>query len=311
MVLKRLKNDLDLLLNKKNIEVLKQNKEQKIILVTNDEKKKYIVREYDLDMLNDKKLNQIMFNIKKSKTLYHDNLINYKISFIKKNKLSIFFDKQEMNFFQIIQNLFPEGILQWNLLKVILNPLVRSMGYLHSMNLVHKNITSDSIYIGNDNVIRLNYFNHFDKKRSSDRTIIGSICYLAPELFSENFIGYNQKVDIFAFGSFVWELLNGRRHYNNYSFLEAVYKITDCHEINLQKFSKILPKKFINLISKCLSKNPENRPDSKDLINFFSNHRYKKDSKKLIKEKLVDRYIKTIQNTTLDSIVTLEDSKNN
>lgn len=311
MVQKEEKNDFVILLNKKNIEILKQTKEQRTISLKTNKKKSLIIKEYNLDMLNDKKLSKIMTKIKKSKTLSHKNLINYNLSFINKNKLSIIFDKQEINFHQIIQNLFPEGILQWDLLRAILHPFVKSLNYLHSQNLVHKNITSESLFIGKDGVIRLNFFNHFEKKRSCDKTIIGCICYLAPELFCEDFKGYDEKVDIFAFGSFVWELLNGRRHYNNFSFLEAVYKITDCKEVNLDKFRKILPKKFIRLISKCLAKNAEKRPSSGELLRFFDNNKYKKDSNKLIKEKIILRYRKTIQNNTTDSIMTLDSSKNN
>lgn len=44
------------------------------------------------------------------------------------------------------------------------------------------------------------------KKRDS---VVGSLCWMAPEMFNGDNVGYSEKIDIWAFGITILEIING------------------------------------------------------------------------------------------------------
>ena len=75
-----------------------------------------------------------------------------------------------------------------------LRSVVSSLKYLHQNGIVHRNISTERIFVNSQGMIKLDYFGHFCEQRNetdSNYLIYGNISYVAPELLQENSEGYN------------------------------------------------------------------------------------------------------------------------
>jgi serine/threonine-protein kinase len=92
----------------------------------------------------------------------------------------------------------------------------------------------------------------------SARTCIGSPAYMAPEQFYER---YDARIDIYAFGVMLYEVLCGRRPFsgNPVKLMQAHLRLTP-------ELPVWLPRLFRRLLTKTLAKKPERRFDSMHIV---------------------------------------------
>jgi WNK lysine deficient protein kinase len=91
----------------------------------------------------------------------------------------------------------------FKVIKPILLQVLYGLEYLHSMNLMHRNINPDDILLNDSGVVKLgegsiapNLLNNVE--------VMGIPEYMAPEMFMED---YNEKVDIYALGITLLEIV--------------------------------------------------------------------------------------------------------
>jgi hypothetical protein len=80
--------------------------------------------------------------------------------------------------------------------------------YLHKSGVVHRDLKSYNILLDNDYNIKLCDFGLCKFKADLNRGTMqfsGTPSYMAPELFQKK--SYDEKVDVFAFGTLLWELV--------------------------------------------------------------------------------------------------------
>lgn len=287
----------------KKIKLLKRAEEENVEtwFVSSKNNNIQVCRIYKLDLFNENRLLKLLERIKKAKTLRNNFLIKKEQSIVSKNNIITFFENQLVSISDLLKTSFKNGIRNWDILKIILIPVIKALEYLHSNKIVHRNLTSNSIFIGYDNKIKLDFFKHFikDKEASKKSSAYGNICYLAPELLDENLQGFNNKIDIWAFGVLVYELIKGSTYLGDYTVYEAIQIIEKEECPNFSKFEKIFPKKVYKLLNRCFLKDPNQRPKFSDflkVIGSVSDNR----SKILIKDKLSKKVLKTTNYRNID-----------
>jgi serine/threonine protein kinase len=99
----------------------------------------------------------------------------------------------------------------------------------------------------------------------------GTFFYAAPELFEEGALA-TPKCDIFSFGLILYELLFGSPVFAHSLSLMEVTK-----ERRKRKMPEIPPNcgsVMVNLIARCWSHNPGDRPSFQDILSLFQRHNY-------------------------------------
>jgi serine/threonine protein kinase len=141
--------------------------------------------------------------------------------------------------------------------------LISTMAYIHSRGYVHRDLKTQNILLDQNLDMKMCDFG-LTKLKSELNTgsgqFAGTPCYMAPELFERKF--YDDKVDVFAFGTVLWEIYTQKVPYIKCDSMEIKQKVTKGEELFC---SSIVPKQIANLISKCRSIKPSDRPSFEEI----------------------------------------------
>lgn len=86
------------------------------------------------------------------------------------------------------------------------------LNFLHSNQIIHRDIKSDNILINSKGDVKLSDFGfscQLETKAMRRKSVVGTVCWMAPELVKHNADGYEFAVDIWSFGILAVELAEG------------------------------------------------------------------------------------------------------
>ena len=162
-----------------------------------------------------------------------------------------------------------------NIIKQIINGLI----FLKSKNIAHRDIKPQNILIFSNNIFKLADFGEakFINNITSFRTLKGCELYMSPALYRGWIHGKSNlkhnifKSDIFSFG---YCLIYATTL--NMCILQKIRKLNDnksiINEINKCINKNIYSNKFMNIISKMIDLNEEERYDIEDVYNEIENY---------------------------------------
>ena len=148
----------------------------------------------------------------------------------------------------------------------ITKQLIHTMAYIHSRGYVHRDLKTQNILLDKNLDMKLCDFGLTKLKtelNSGSGQFAGTPCYMAPELFDKKY--YDEKIDVFAFGTVVWEIYTQKIPYLNCDAMEIKQKVTKGEELIC---SSIVPKQIVNLIEKCRRVKPGERPSFQEMENM-------------------------------------------
>lgn len=103
--------------------------------------------------------------------------------------------------------------------------ILKGLLYLHSHNppIIHRDIKCDNIFInGAHGEVKIGDMGTAKMKLGKKYTVIGTPEFMAPEMYEEK--GYNEKVDVYAFGMCLLEMVTGQYPYSECTNAAQIYK---------------------------------------------------------------------------------------
>ncbi|MBC7253827.1 MAG: serine/threonine protein kinase [Actinobacteria bacterium] len=141
-------------------------------------------------------------------------------------------------------------------------PMVcEALGYAHRQGIIHRDVKPDNIFVLQNGNIKLADFGIAKMIRMSDRThtdvILGTPNYIAPEVIQGR--PYDHRVDIFALGVTMYEMLSGRRPFDAENDFAILYKVVTEEPVPLSEVVDGVPPSLVRVVHKALRKDPSLR----------------------------------------------------
>lgn len=150
----------------------------------------------------------------------------------------------------------------------IFKEIAEGMKTIHSMKppVIHRDLTTRNVLMGSDGHIKIADFGIArDKDISGPQVMspIGQMRYRAPEITLK--LPYGKRVDVFNFGTVMWEVLTGQKPFEN------IERDAECAKLVAQAGKRLpipthLPVKLQHLIQICWNSDPKKRPSFKEIV---------------------------------------------
>jgi len=140
--------------------------------------------------------------------------------------------------------------------------------HLHSMNIVHRDLTSQNILLDEFGNVKISDFG-LSREKPTDGTMAmtnGGICnprWRPPEI-TKNMGHYDEKVDVYCFSLVVWEILTGEIPYSELDGSQASAQVAYCGlRPNLPD---TCDPELKLLLQQCWESEPSDRPDFSNIV---------------------------------------------
>jgi serine/threonine-protein kinase len=139
--------------------------------------------------------------------------------------------------------------------------IARALAYVHTKKIIHRDIKPENIHIDASGKVKLMDFG-IAKSEGLSLTktgfSVGTPYYMAPEQIRGE--SPTERVDIYAFGILLFELLTGRKPVDSDSIERVFYAVLN-EPLNPEPMLQAgLPKPVIDLVLRATAKKPEERP---------------------------------------------------
>ncbi|KXS21568.1 kinase-like protein [Gonapodya prolifera JEL478] len=206
-----------------------------------------------------KAVEEFMNELKLMAKLRHPNVVQLMAVVLEPNRKALIMEYMPAgSLFDVIG----KRSLSWPQIISIANDIAKGCAYLIRMGVLHRDLKSGNVMVRDDlSAAKITDFGLSQNLRSQSKDVVGSIRWIAPELFS--LTPNTEKSDMFAFGMILYELVSRRLpfHELNDEQVEKAYRSGQRPQI-----PPGVPRGFAAIIEHCWAQDPAKRPTFAQMI---------------------------------------------
>jgi len=211
-------------------------------------------------------------------TLRHRHIVSYEEDFVHVEYGAF----EPKTYFIIVMEYCPEGDLKEKIevdfcsfteewVRTVFAQLLQAVQYLHSKNVIHRDLKSQNVFLAQDGRVRLGDFGLCKHTRNpgvgtATFSHAGTDCYMAPEMLSSS--RYGKPADIWSLGCVLYELVAGHFMWELDGILGAMV-MTDAQTVPkliLENACPAVGSALRSLLKRLLSIKPDTRPTATTII---------------------------------------------
>ncbi|XP_061609490.1 mitogen-activated protein kinase kinase kinase 7 isoform X2 [Phyllopteryx taeniolatus] len=147
----------------------------------------------------------------------------------------------------------------------------QGVAYLHGMKpkaLIHRDLKPPNLLlVAGGTVLKICDFGTACDIQTHMTNNKGSAAWMAPEVFEGN--NYSEKCDVFSWGIILWEVVTRRKPFDEIGG-PAFRIMWAVHNGTRPPLIKNLPKPIENLMTRCWSKDPSQRPSMEEIVKIMT-----------------------------------------
>ncbi|EWM22963.1 serine threonine protein kinase [Nannochloropsis gaditana] len=210
---------------------------------------------------------RIMHEVRLLEQLDHGNIISFFGSWVNREREEVVFITEILSSGSLKDFIKKVQVIRWKIIKRWCRQILRGLLYLHSHvpPIIHRDLKCDNIFInGSSGDLRIGDLglSTYITGRTAPLSVLGTPEFMAPELYDEK---YDEKVDVYAFGMCVLEMVTKETPYSECANAAQIYKKV-IGQVAPKVLFRVCNLRARDFIRSCLASDPSQRPSVQDLL---------------------------------------------